>query len=421
MIAHKEIEIRLNRVMGLDLHSIGPSTLAMAIQARKRKRKIQDEAEYCAVLEHSDSELQELIEELVVPETWFFRDRAPFEALTEWVRSVWGPEHPMEVLRVLSAPCSSGEEPFSIVMALLDAGLEPERFSVEAVDISRTVLERARQGIFGRNSFRGQDLEFRERYFTKTSNGWTLNEAVLKQVQFSQANVLDPSFASAAGAKDVIFCRNLLIYFDQEAQSRLLTVLSKKLAPDGLLFVGHAEAFICSSLGFETAQMPMAFAFRNRGAKAPETKAPSHSGPQKPKPTRAPLATFPKPVKPRVALAVFKPAPETVPNAEANLEEAQRLADAGRFEAAMEQCDSYLRTHGPSSRAFCLLGLIHDAAGETAEAQSLYRKALYLEPDHCEALAHLALLAKKSGDTAAARHLQQRGLRAQTNANARTA
>ena len=434
MTAMKQIQARINQAIGLDVRSVGASTLSLAVQARMRKRKITAQEQYSEVLENSDTELQDLIEEVVVPETWFFRDRAPFRALGEWVRNTWMPAHPHEALRLLSAPCSSGEEPFSMVMALLDAGLDAEQFSVEAIDVSRTVLERARHGVFGQNSFRGQDLEFRERYFSKVARGWQLNEHVVKQVQFRQANVLDSAYWNNGAVRHVIFSRNLLIYLDQEAQSRLLTSILTTLSPEGLLFVGHAEAFICSGFGFEPAQMSMAFAFRKRSPAAIPKADPLLPIPSQPKKVAIPAVARsagkvpqlqPVPKGKPAALPgggnrapqlqeVIKAGAAPSQTAETMLAEAQTLADAGRFQAAMEKCDAYLRTHGPSSRVFCLLGLIHDAAGETAEAHTLYRKALYMEPEHCEALAHLALLAKKSGDDAAARQFEKRVNRAQT-------
>ena len=140
----KEIEARLNRVIGLDVHSLGSSLIALAVRTRMKKRGIVPVADYAALLEGSASEWQAFVEEIVVPETWFFRDRQPFFALSDWALREWLPNQPYNVLRILSSPCSTGEEPYSIVMALLDAGLAPERFAVEAVDISDVALAKAR-------------------------------------------------------------------------------------------------------------------------------------------------------------------------------------------------------------------------------------------------------------------------------------
>lgn len=403
-MSFKEIEARLTHAIGLDLRSMGSLAVPMATEARMKKCGVPDTDAYGALLDESEAELQNLVEELVVPETWFFRDRQPFLALSQWAQQVWFPANPGGVLRLLSMPCSTGEEPFSMVMALLEAGISPERFVVEAVDISRAALERASRGIYGQNSFRGQDLEFREKYFQRVPEGWLLAEEVRRQVQFRQANVLDSSFVACAGGRHVIFCRNMLIYFSREAQNRVMAAAKEMLSADGLLFVGYAEAYIFSGFGFESAEMPMAFCFRKRSAE--KTAACVAKTAHSLKPVKiAPIFELPGPVAPpeRVKL----PDPETL------LAEARWLADAGCFEAALEKCQAFLRERGPSSRAYCLLGLVNDACGKSEEAGAFYRKALYLEPDHSEALMHLALLSEKTGDLRTALRLRQRALRAQ--------
>ena len=420
--AEKRIEGRLRGVIGLDVQSLGTSLVDLAIRNRMKKRGIASRESYADLLDSLDAEWQALVEEIVVPETWFFRDRQPFLALGEWAANEWLPAHPYEVLRILSAPCSSGEEPFSIAMALLDAGIAPERFAVEAVDISEVSLAKAWRGVFGRNSFRGPSQEYRERYFSKTAEGWQLAESVRNQVQFRQINVFDPAFARKESHFEVIFCRNMMIYFDEASRSRLMLCLREMLNPEGRLFLGHAEGGIARAFGFEPLPISMAFGFR----KARPTEAVCKPAPQpKPHPPAAPKAPPPRPpavsVLP-IALPPPKPKPakkETVapaipPSPDRLLSEAQRLADSGDLDGARVQCEAVLRAEAGSSRAYYLLGVICDAAGKAGEAEAFYRKTLYLEPDHYEALSQLALLAKKSGDLKSASQLRQRAKRAES-------
>lgn len=415
----------LNQLMGLSVDSVGVSAVASAIRARMKKCGIQSDDDYAALVRVSSVEMQELVEEVIVPETWFFRDQKPFAALGQWAMKEWLPAHAHNVLRLLSVPCASGEEPFSMTMALLDAGVPPDRFVVEAVDISAATLARARKGLYGRNSFRNPDIAFRDTYFRPVKDGWLLGEDVRRLVQFRQANLLDPAFDSGANDKDVIFCRNVLIYFDEPAQRRVMDALDRMLSPDGLLFVGHAEAYVFRSSGFVPAQMPMAFAFRKRGTRAPvqitrrrRTKTPTQVPfPAIPVPAKLPplpvIRQNPKTPAPPAAAVSAPPSPT-----EAVLAEAQQLADAGRFGDALEKCSNCLKTHGPSSRVFLLLGLLHDAAGKVVEAADFYRKAVYLDPNHYEAMAHLALLAQKTGDLNAARQLRDRSRRVQAKLTA---
>ena len=108
---------------------------------------------------------------MVVTETWFFREKQPFAALVRLVIEEWLPAHPTGKLRLLSVPCSSGEEPYSMAMALMDAGFLAARFEISAVDISSRALAFAQRAIYGRNSFRGADLEFRARHFRIVPSG----------------------------------------------------------------------------------------------------------------------------------------------------------------------------------------------------------------------------------------------------------
>ena len=130
-------------------------------------------------LARTDSPRQrQLIETVIVPETWFFRDREAYVALVKVVLEEWLPAHGDGPLRLLSAPCSTGEEPYSMAMALFDAGLPANRFHIDALDISARSLARARRAFYGRNSFRGTNLSFRGRYFQAAAGGHHLAEAI---------------------------------------------------------------------------------------------------------------------------------------------------------------------------------------------------------------------------------------------------
>lgn len=408
------IEKHLRDAIGFDVQSVGNGIFAAAVQARMRHYRTGDQEQYYSVLIERQGERQALIEEVVVAETWFFRDWNPFFFLGRWAANTWLPAHPEATLRVLSAPCSTGEEPFSIVMALLDAGLPPNRFIVEAVDISQQALARARKGVYSQNSFRGGRLEFRDKYFEKAGAGWRLKSLVKDQVKFEHANLVDPCFRAGDAGLDIVFCRNLLIYLAPEVQTELIGRLRSLLSPDGLFFVGHAEAFIASQCNLEPVQA-MTFAFRKRTtaprrsvftADAPVAKARRHFPP----PIVLP-AVAPKPAhRPQAVDARQKPLPSPVqpPSPAAALNEIQRLADHGDYDAAKQSCESSLHTHGPSPGLFCLLGLIHEASGKAGQAREFYRKALYLEPGHVESLAHLALLERAAGNRAAASRLENR-------------
>lgn len=400
-----DFENLLRRTMGLDAASMGPSAIESAVCGRMMVCKLKDREAYGAFLQASEAEMQELIEAVIVPETWFFRDRGAFSALVDWVVGKWLPANPGGRARLLSLPCSSGEEPYSMVMALLDAGLPESLFQIDAVDISALSLERARQGVYGGYSFRGKDIAFRDRYFEPVEHGYLIAETVRRQVRFLHGNLLNPQFMLEMSAYDFIFCRNVLIYFDRETQYRAVRVLDRLLKPTGLLFIGPSESGLLLNHDFASAQLPLAFAFHRKAA-APKKTDKAALPP--------PLPLFKRPAavaKPAVA-ALPPVAPQRVAAPpQTGLDEISRLADQGRLQEAMQRCAEFLRACGPSARAFYLMGLVHDASGKRQEAEQYYRKALYLDPAHQETIIHLAFLLEQRGDASGAQQLHQRAKR----------
>ena len=150
-------------------------------------------------------------------------------------------------------------------MALLDAGVPADRFQVEAVDISARALARAARGVYGRNSFRGTDLAFRDRYFQPSAEGFRLDPAVRNCVRFHRGNFLSDAIRHSGAGYDFIFCRNLLIYLDPLMRRKVLDRLERLLTPAGVLFVGPVEQPLAVDHGFIRATIPMAFACRKAG------------------------------------------------------------------------------------------------------------------------------------------------------------
>ncbi len=400
-------EVLLKQTMGLDAASIGTSAIERAVQQRLVACGLKDEEAYLERVRASADEVQELIEAVIVPETWFFRDREAFAALARMVYEEWLLTRPEGVFRVLSLPCSTGEEPYSMAMALLDAGFPADRFRIDALDISARSLAHARRAVFGRNSFRGGDLDFRARHFAPAGSGWQLAEAVRKQVEFHQGNLLDPGLNPGAAAYDVVFCRNLLIYFDRATQDRAIAALVRFLALKGWLFVGPAETGLLLSHGFSSVKVPLAFAFRR--AEAPPAEPPAVKNPvafRRPPPS--PRVVPPMPFSSVVLRTPAALIPSDLPT---GIEQAMRLADQGRLVEAAKTCEEHLRAQGPSAQAFFVMGLVRDASGGHADAAEFYRKALYLDPQHHEALVQLALLLEGQGNKSGAKVLADRARR----------
>lgn len=397
----RAIQDILRQKLGLDASTIGPGVIASAVHDRMAACKLTDAAAYEALLRQG-TELQELINAVVIPETWFFRDSEPFRLLQKHAIDKWWPRDPSGKLRILSIACSTGEEPYSIAMALLDAGLTALNCEIDAVDISTRSLGIARNAVYAPWSFRSQDLSFRERYFSPLADGskeYKLDSNVGRIVNFIHGNILDPLFFANREPYDVLFCRNLLIYFDREGRQAAIRTFDRLLKPDGLLFVGHAETLEALSETFESARHPHAFAYRKASRKTPREPVRTSSAVET---SRARL------VRPRAEVQPARHAPERNPAREPALNEARRLADQGKLREAAIVCERQLAQTPADADAHCLMGIILEALGDQAHAETCYRRSLYLNSQHQEALWHLILLLEGKGERAQAEVLRQR-------------
>ena len=224
--------------------------------------------------------------------------------------------------------------------------------------------------------------------------------------------MLDPTLLASEPPFDFVFCRNLLIYFDQPTQQQVFEVLKRLTHVDGVLFIGPAEGSLLGRLGMRSIGIPQSFAFSRHNDPAPE---PLSLPTPTPLPVRQPLRSPPPPpVRPR-PFASVAPLPVSSksanPDAATLLANIAALANEGKSAEARAACEQFLRSHEPVAQVFYWLGLLSDVAGSALEAQSYYRKALYLEPQHPEALMHLAALLQAQGDSAGARRLQERAAR----------
>ncbi|WP_426206123.1 CheR family methyltransferase [Pseudomonas sp. TWP3-1] len=402
----------LKERIGLDVASVGPAIIERAVRQRITLSQSATADEYWLNLQGSRDEQQALIEAVIVPETWFFRYPESFATLGKLARKRLDELNNMRALRILSLPCSTGEEPYSIAMALLDAGLKPHQFKVDGMDVSPLSVDKAKRAQYGKNSFRGDDLAYRDRHFMPENDGYRLNEYVREQVRLQSGNVLDPTLLANEPPFDFVFCRNLLIYFDQPTQKQVFEVLKRFTHDDGVLFIGPAEGSLLGRLGMRSIGIPQSFAFSRHTEPQPEplpTLVPA------PLPMRQPIRSAPPPPVRSRPFASVAPLPTTGkaqnPDAATLLANIAALANEGKSAEARAACEQYLRSHEPVAQVFYWLGLLSDVAGSTLEAQGFYRKALYLEPQHPDALMHLAALLQAQGDTAGARRLQERAAR----------
>jgi chemotaxis protein methyltransferase WspC len=292
-------------------------------------------------------------------------------------------------------------------MTLLEAGIPAEGFVLDAA-ASAAGPGRREKGRLRPRLLQRSPWGNRRPSSSPASRGRRLTEAVTRTVRFHRANLIAPDFFAAEAPYDIIFCRNIFIYLTAKARLKLLANIERLLAPEGLLFTGHAEVGILQMEGFDAVRHPRAFACRRKAKAAAPKTAP------RPRPAAAPLLPAAvAPTAPPPPAKRARPAEEAAPprterkgaaaRARALHGEALALADQGRFAEAEALCRQAISRERPHADLYCLMGLIHEAARRPDEAEACYLKALYLDPDHYETLVQVSLLYRQRGNDRKAR------------------
>ncbi|SFL87909.1 CheR family methyltransferase [Methylobacterium pseudosasicola] len=194
----------------------------------------------------SGEELQHLVNLMTVNETYFFREDYQFDALVRGILpEITRTRRPGGTLRIWSMPCSTGEEPYSIAIQILENWAQADEFAIEITgsDIDSRVLADARKGVYGNRSLQRLSPELRKKYFRRVGDDqFEIHEELRSSIEFSIANLSDPIHMHRYRAMDVIFCRNLLIYFDDTSRRAAVEALYECLNPGGFICLGHSES-----------------------------------------------------------------------------------------------------------------------------------------------------------------------------------
>jgi chemotaxis protein methyltransferase CheR len=188
----------------------------------------------------------DVVEAMTTNETFFFRDKSPFENFRELIMPAMIAARAREKrIRIWCAACSSGQEPYSLAMALKEMGpaIAGYRFEIMATDLSGAVLERAKEGVYSQFEVqRGLPIQHLLKYFTKVGDHWQILSSIRAMVQFRTLNLLNDF--SPLGSFDIVFCRNVLIYFDQETKIGVFNRIARQVPDDGYLVLGAAETVV---------------------------------------------------------------------------------------------------------------------------------------------------------------------------------
>ena len=380
----------LQHRIGLESDTLGERVLLDAFaESRAALGVTSDETLYGKALSHPGA-FGEIVERFVVPESWFFRAGDQYVDLVRFA----GEQRNRRPLRILSLPCASGEEAYSAVIVLVEAGLRPEDVQVLGIDISRSAIERAQAGVYRPTALRGRAPV--EPWMVPQAGGFSVAAGIRRCVRFRIGNALDPMLFDPSERFDVVFCRNLLIYLHPDARARVLRALLGVLEPRGLLFAGQAEVLNASSeLRPYEGGCPLSYIREPAAGMADPAEAATHPNPGKAaKAARAPVP----PAKPQKPAKIVEPTP-------------QALADAGRLDEARDACARRLELHPEEIDTLFLLGLVEAARNDLRAADAAFARVCFLDRDHVAAIDHRIALAERLDHPEQARDLRKRAQR----------
>ncbi|HEY0810489.1 MAG TPA: protein-glutamate O-methyltransferase CheR [Longimicrobiales bacterium] len=208
----------------------------------------------------ADRYWNDLADHLSVPETYFWRQPEQFEALVKHVI----PKHGHRPLRIWSAACCTGEEPISIAMAIAEAGLKHKPVEIIASDASAVMVERARRGVYGGRAFRNLNPELRDRYFVPENGGWRVSQELHDSIDWRVINLVSDRDVATVPPVDVVFCRNVFIYFSDATIKQVARSFANILPVNGLLFLGASESLTRLETDFMLEEIGNAFVYVNQ-------------------------------------------------------------------------------------------------------------------------------------------------------------
>lgn len=229
--------------------------LERRLSRRLKMQHINDFRDYYRYLLYDrkkEEELRSIIDVLTVNETYFFREMNQLKTfMDEIIPELKDTNSAKKRIRIWSAGCSTGEEPYTIAMLLLERGnISGWDIEILASDINQRVLTTARRGVYRKNSFRSTEQYYIEKYFKPEEDSFIISDNVKRLINFSHLNLLDPLKIKFMGQMDVIFCRNVLIYFDHQTRKKVTDHFYERLVDGGYLLLGHAESLMNISTAF---------------------------------------------------------------------------------------------------------------------------------------------------------------------------
>jgi chemotaxis protein methyltransferase CheR len=321
-------------------------------------------------------EFDHLLNLIIIPETYFFRDQAQFRALEHFVipEILKNVSEPGSSLRIWSAGCSTGEEPYTIALIVAAGmmGVEYPPVRILATDVSNAALEAARRGVYGARSVREVPKEYLSRFFSRKRDKYFLDESIKQMVEFSHFNlVTEPYPLLEMSGWDVIFCRNVTIYFQHESTRKVIHNFYQSLRQGGYLFAGYSESLRYLSDEFTTVQVGGTFVYKKE--------------PQEKRPKRKTRRTRRNRSRQRTPASGRSQRLEALPGRKADeiqqvCARAKELLEMGKPEQAGDLLAPYLKKSTASERVFLLQAEIVLNQGDLAKAVQLCQRIVRRKP-----------------------------------------
>jgi len=442
--------------MGLNVTEKGLEDFARAVLTRCRNHGISELDDYCHILTKPspkrDAEWEALAASLTVPETHFFRDQGQVEVLRSRILpDLIARNAESRSLRLWSAGCSSGEEPYSLAI-MVDELIPDKRgwdILIIGTDINPQIIERARRGVYTKWSFRTVDPDNLKGYFKTKGTGWQLDERVRDMVTLRTGNLVRdpfPSWGSGLHGMDLIVCRNVFIYFAPSAVSAVLRKFVATLSPGGYLITGHGELWAQSITQLTTKVFPDSVVYQRSDKAHLRTVNSTIHAPAKPSAHagsgRSAVRTDDgQAIKtpPNRAQVMQDPSSKNGAgkNGDSDLSadphhgdseqeictnggshdnvavyclKAQELADQGEYEQAIGQCHQAIKMDAFAVAPYVTLAHIAQDKGDLEGAKGFFDKAIYLSPTTISAYLELGWLYQREGDAKRAGRMQSTAL-----------
>ncbi len=349
-----------------------------------------------------------LLDHLTIGETYFFREPDALEGIENSILPglVRARRDGSRSLRIWSAGCSTGEEPYTLSMLLLRTIPDIDQWDISllATDLNTESLEKARKGVYTAWSFRGTPGWVRDGFFRQSGeHGWSVAPAVRKLVRFERLNLCTDTFPASWNSTadlDLILCRNVLMYFAPDRIEAVLRGFLAALVPGGYLVVSANELSMASFAGFERVERGKAFCFRKPSGKAGPSvlpSAPARIGRRRtdlPKPQADAPAPVPSDSPRR---------PATAPEPGSPLAAARRCADGGRFDEAALHCRAAIERDPMNPAGYYLYGVVLQEKGDSTSAAREFRRAIYIDPEFVAPYVSLGQMLHASGNRSEAR------------------